>query len=83
MNGVPHGMGKWTDHQQTYIGKLLLLFLGQFVDGKRSGKGKFVFLSGNVYQGDFKNDLPDGPGKIIDESSKTEKLGFWREGKLL
>ncbi|CAG9310321.1 unnamed protein product [Blepharisma stoltei] len=36
---------------------------GDFVDGKRCGKGKFISKGKDVYEGEWNNDLPNGIGK--------------------
>ena len=37
---------------------------GEMVDGKREGKGKFYFITGDYYEGDFKNNCKEGKRKI-------------------
>jgi hypothetical protein len=33
---------------------------------KQHGKGKFVYRSGNVYEGDWSNDVPHGKGTFVE-----------------
>jgi hypothetical protein len=40
-------------------------YTGEFVYGKRHGKGKFVFENGDVYIGDFRNDCITGKGVYL------------------
>ena len=37
-------------------------YTGDLKSGKRHGKGKMVYDSGNTYEGDFKDDKFDGKG---------------------
>lgn len=62
-NGLPHGKGKleWSSNKW---------YMGEFVQGKRSGKGKYLnqYIADNgethriVYNGDWKNDQMNGSG---------------------
>ena len=35
---------------------------GMFKDGKRNGPGKYVYKNGDVYEGEYLNDLRHGRG---------------------
>lgn len=37
-------------------------YTGDLIGGKRHGKGKMVYSSGNTYEGGFKDDKFDGKG---------------------
>jgi hypothetical protein len=58
-SGVPHGRGTWqmlgSDDDTSYC--------GSFVNGRREGFGKFI-LSGYMYVGEWKADLPRGYGSV-------------------
>ena len=41
------------------------IYEGDFVDGLRRGKGKYIFLDGAIYEGDFVGGLFQGKGKYI------------------
>lgn len=45
-------------------------FEGVLRDGKRNGKGKYIWVDGDVYEGDFKENKRSGKGKF--------KMGRWR-----
>ena len=51
-------------------------FEGHFVEGKRHGPGKKINADGSLYEGDYKNDLPDGEGwyKWVDGEEYKGKL---------
>ena len=40
------------------------VYQGDFVDGKKTGKGKYTSVNGSVYEGDFVDDKFSGKGKI-------------------
>jgi hypothetical protein len=55
---------------------------GNFLEGKRSGKGKFIYSNTDKYQGSWLNGRPHGLGVKISKSGKV-KSGTWAEGKLV
>lgn len=66
MNDLPHGRGALYATDGDYD--------GEFKGGKRHGKGRFEFKSNplsngkpRVYEGDWKNDRPDGTGRYVNE----------------
>ena len=40
------------------------MYEGDFIKGKKEGKGKFIWENGDYYIGKFLNDLKSGKGKI-------------------
>jgi hypothetical protein len=36
---------------------------GEYLHGKREGKGKYKYNNGDIYEGDYKNDLKEGKGE--------------------
>ena len=40
-------------------------YSGDLVDGKRQGDGTFIFANGDIYSGEWKDDLPNGEGQYI------------------
>ena len=34
--------------------------MGNFQNGKKDGKGRYIFSDRSIYEGSFKNDLLDG-----------------------
>lgn len=66
MNDLPNGRGALYSDDGSYEGELK--------DGKRHGKGRFDFKTepqtyglGRIYEGDWKNDQPDGNGRYTNE----------------
>jgi hypothetical protein len=39
-------------------------YIGDFENGKRTGKGKLVYVNGEVYEGDYFGDKRTGRGKF-------------------
>lgn len=39
------------------------MYESQFILSKRHGEGKMTYVNGNVYQGNWKDDMKDGSGK--------------------
>ncbi|MBX4264479.1 Ig-like domain-containing protein [Clostridium estertheticum] len=46
-------------------------YVGDFVDGKRQGKGKFTWENGDIYDGEWLNDNMSGEGTFSYESKDT------------
>jgi len=53
-------------------------YVGDIVDGKRHGKGKYTFDNGAVYEGDWENGLRDGTG-VLTTSTYTYSGDFYRD----
>ena len=55
---------------------------GQWVDGIKQGAGKYTFGSGDVFTGNYENNVRHGEGKLVkvDGEERTEN---WKEGKLI
>ena len=67
-NDLRHGFGKFVYGQQSAD-----WYEGNFVQGRREGKGRFVFADGSVYNGEWKEGLYHGQGELV--SSKQEDGG--------
>jgi len=69
-------------------------YIGQVADGKKNGKGKYVWADGSVYEGDFKDDKVNGKGRFssqkgevyvgdfVDENYQGKGKMFWLNGKV-
>ena len=57
-----------------------LVYVGEFKDGKRDGKGKMTYLNGNVYDGEFKDDRHHGYGELFSVSMQIRYVGYWKNG---
>lgn len=49
---MKHGSGRWTKGKPPTVS----VFDGQYRFDKKVGYGKFVWASGNVYEGNYDND---------------------------
>lgn len=56
-------------------------YSGNFLKGKRSGKGKYEYNNGDWYEGNWKKDKPDGKGLFYDNIEKYLADGYWKKGK--
>ena len=54
-----------------------LRYEGEYVDGRREGKGKYIWRDGDHYEGYQKNDLRHGKGKQYDASGALLAEGNW------
>lgn len=56
-------------------------FVGNFYKNKKNGKGKMIYkLSGDIYEGDYKDDLFDGNGHYIWKATGQEYKGEYKNG---
>jgi len=90
-NNVAHGKGTFTSG---FKGKYKYFYEGDWVNGKRHGKGKQIINLPKwslKYQGDFKNDDKEGrgvathmfKGKLYEKYVGQFKVGFHGKGKLI
>jgi hypothetical protein len=70
-DGLRHGWGKYNIDDATYE--------GEWLDGKKEGKGKIIFRSGSIFEGSFKNDLKEGYGKMYYYPSGNYFEGEWQK----
>ena len=52
---------------------------GDYLNGKREGKGIYIYNSGDIYEGEYKNDLKDGYG-IYKYNNGDVYEGNYKEG---
>lgn len=55
-------------------------YFGAYDKGVKSGKGKYVYKSGDVFEGTWVNDTIQGPGVLKQTNGQTLK-GTWLDGK--
>ena len=78
-DGKPHGYGR-----KVYRNKI---HVGQFLNGKRHGRGITRMQNGAVYRGEFKDNVPDGEGvetlksgkKYVGSFKNNKKHGYGEE----
>lgn len=55
-------------------------YKGELINGKKEGLGSYFYQDGRKYVGNFKNDLFDGEGTLLDKNGHTQFQGTWKEG---
>lgn len=66
-----------------YIGKVYQgRYEGDFINGKRHGKGKFTDVHGATYEGNWQDGQPSGLGAKVNKDGSVDS-GFWEAGKLV
>ena len=63
---------RWTDGT---------VYEGQIRNGKRTGKGKYVYGHGDVYEGEFEEDKMHGFGKYTNADGSVWHDGMWKDHK--
>jgi len=58
-------------------------YRGYFREGKFHGEGTAIYPDGSQYYGMWYNGLPHGPGTYLNKKGRTDKVGYWKEGKLV
>lgn len=71
-NGLAHGKGiaQGTDRYE-----------GQFIKGMPDGRGTYRWAEGTYYEGQWKNGLREGMGKMVYRDSVV--TGYWKDDKYL
>ena len=72
--GLKHGSGIYKNPKKGVI------YEGEWVEGKREGKGRLTLKDGSVYEGEFKSGLKEGKGKLVYPSGNYYD-GIWKGGK--
>jgi hypothetical protein len=57
---MKHGKGKWRSDR----GPLCNSYEGDFKEDRKCGFGTFIWSSGNIYRGEYKNEERDGNGEM-------------------
>ena len=91
-NGVMSYLGEWKgDMKSGFVregkgkeyeknGKKAI-YSGQWMSGKRDGKGTEYRDGHALYTGEWKNGIRNGKGKEMDESGRVVFVGEWKDGK--
>lgn len=78
--GAPHGKGTliYANHPDRSRCE------GDFVNGKAHGVCQVIYKSGNVYDGEMKNDMRHGRGVLnyLNNESKKQYDGMWEEDQM-
>ena len=57
---MKHGKGKWRSDR----GPLCNSYEGDFKEDRKCGFGTFIWSSGNIFRGEYKNEERDGNGEM-------------------
>ena len=72
--------GNCTDGSGTFVYTSGSRYVGQFMNGQRSGIGSLYYADGTKYQGQWKDDEPNGEGiETLPDGTKRE--GIWKNGR--
>ena len=74
-DGLYHGKGK------LYNEKGILVYEGDFINGKPEGKGKYIEDDGEYYIGQWKNGLKHGKGIFYYKNGTIKYDGNWINDK--
>lgn len=76
--GLPNGKGiyQWFNKENTFY----YVYVGDFVNGMRTGYGKQIVSNGDVYEGNFRDNLYKGKGKYTWQNG-TYYDGEWLDRK--
>ncbi|KAF4085230.1 hypothetical protein AMELA_G00114530 [Ameiurus melas] len=79
LNGFQHGHGTHTWFLRRVFGSQYPLrneYTGEFAQGARHGQGTFVYASGSVYSGCWKNNKKHGQGKFVYKNGRIYEEEF-------
>jgi hypothetical protein len=72
--GLPHGYGELVYDELRNI-----RYEGNFVHGKREGKGRMRYANGNIYDGEWKEDVKCGVGSMMWQETLESYEGEWKD----
>lgn len=72
-------VSRWTNCFGSYTFASGDKYIGEWQDGKRSGRGTHTFANGDKYVGEYKNDHRDGLGAYTNAKTKITHVGGWKE----
>lgn len=57
------------------------MFTGSWVDDQRCGFGKYFYINGDTYEGEWLNHVRHGQGTYTYSATGTKYVGTWNNGK--
>lgn len=79
-NGIYNGNGILIEIPSTYGGVRFTVTYGEFKDGKLDGNGKVYLNNSLMFEGEFKEGMPDGYAVQYDTEGNIIYEGQWKEG---
>ena len=61
---------------------IVFRYVGDWVNGIKQGNGTYTFGTGDVFSGEYDNNVRHGAGELI-KIDGEERTETWKEGKLL
>ena len=61
--------------------KVFLWLVGSWVDDQRCGTGKYSYINGDTYEGEWLNHVRHGRGTYLYTDTGSKYVGLWKEGK--
>jgi hypothetical protein len=56
-------------------------YVGNCVNGFKSGQGTMYYANGDTYTGEWANSLPEGQGKMVYNTTGNTYVGGWKAGR--
>ncbi|KER25461.1 hypothetical protein T265_07084 [Opisthorchis viverrini] len=85
-DGKKHGQGTFYypdgSVYEATVNKPPKCTLGLWVENQRNGVGKYTYVNGDVYEGEWRDHLRHGQGSYTFAASKLRYEGTWKEGKI-
>jgi hypothetical protein len=96
VNDKRHGFGvSWSNSSEGYVGdweddifhgkgteiNTRVVYEGDFVNGVKVGKGKFVYKDGSYYEGEVNHNAPHGYGFLVCPDGRGY-VGQWKKGEM-
>lgn len=66
-----------------FQGDLIYKFSGILLNGKPEGEGIAKYVSGDYFEGKFKQGMREGSGKLFDRNHRLIKDGIWKNDKFI
>ena len=70
--GVPHGLGQMVYKQDDPLDREI--YDGNWLEGYHGGLGSMKFKSGEIYSGEFHDNLPHGKGEFLYPTGDKEEV---------
>ena len=58
-----------------------ILIAGSWVEDQRSGTGKYSYINGDYYDGEWQNHVRHGQGTYVYTDTGSKYTGTWKDGK--
>jgi radial spoke head protein 1 len=65
----------------SYLFDLIIYCAGSWVDDQRCGSGKYYYVNGDIYDGEWQRHVRHGQGNYHYKETGSKYVGTWKEGK--